>query len=205
MLDLNDPQFIELVTKGIPLTELEARLRPCFKEDDYYKELALHGGFGDYSGEGFIGYKEDLLQLVHKDWELLEEYNLNHRVIADKIERLISRGSTKESIFRLFGMGLLKKGYTYSEPSFQTMGTQPCPWECEIRGQNVGMIFDKTLSDEERVKAEFGEENTSSGRYVLLTELSPHLIREHYFFEGRDSPFRMDPLFLIKAFGLGKK
>jgi hypothetical protein len=41
--------------------------------------------------------------------------------------------------------------------------------------------------------------NSSSGVSVKWTSLNVHLIREHGFFEGKDSPFRLDPAALIKA------
>ncbi len=202
MLDINDPRFIELVTNGLPIEELEKRLRPSFRLDNYQEELKAHAGYEDSSCEGFLGLNESLLSLVHEDWKTLERYNTSHSEIADKLERLILRGDIKEKLYQFFRLGILKNDYGFKEPSFQTMGTQSCPWGCNVHGQNTGMIFDRTMSQEQRIKAEFGEKNNSSGNYALLTELLPHLIREHYFFEGKDSPYRADPLFLIKAFKL---
>lgn len=37
--------------------------------------------------------------------------------------------------------------------------------------------------------------------YAFVTGLLPHLIEEHYFFEGKESPYRADPAFLIAALG----
>jgi len=39
-------------------------------------------------------------------------------------------------------------------------------------------------------------------RVVVVTELHPHLIGEHYFFEGKQSPYRADPRVLIPALNL---
>jgi len=36
----------------------------------------------------------------------------------------------------------------------------------------------------------------------IVTELHPHLIQGHYFFEGRKSPYRADPALLIHALNL---
>ena len=48
------------------------------------------------------------------------------------------------------------------------------------------------------------EDRTSSNGiwYVPLSGLLPHLIGAHCFFEGVETPYRADPLFLISAFGL---
>jgi hypothetical protein len=41
-------------------------------------------------------------------------------------------------------------------------------------------------------------ENEATGETVLWTDLSIHLIEEHGFFEGKGSPFRIEPAFLIR-------
>ena len=47
--------------------------------------------------------------------------------------------------------------------------------------------------------------NRQTGEYVTGPGLIVHLIREHQFFEGSESPYRVEPAKAIQALGLPRK
>jgi len=77
VLPLDDPNLRYLVTGGTPLGDLERRLRPSFFPESPPSdgvdgmEVKAHAGFADYSRAGFLGHDENLLEVVHRDWEVL--------------------------------------------------------------------------------------------------------------------------------------
>ncbi len=72
MYTITDQEFVKLIEGNMPLTELEKRLRP-----------------GNSSQAGFIGQNENLIELVHSDWQVVEKYGTTHKEIADKITELL--------------------------------------------------------------------------------------------------------------------
>ncbi len=225
MFKIDDPQFIELVEKGIPVDRLERRLRPKLNLNDWNEEKKQHEGFGDYSKKGFLGTNERLIEVIHSDWQIVENYGTTHKAIADALDKLI------------LGEYPLHPDYEFMQPTVYTAGVQSCPWGCKASGQNAGVIHKKGLSEDQIMKAKFsqmgglenmgeifedmasrvGEEHpmiaqirriqqspkTNEIFYAPLTGLLPHLIREHYFFEGKQTSYRADPSFLINALNLG--
>lgn len=67
-------------------------------------------------------------------------------------------------------------------------GYQECPWGC---GDCPGSDLD------------FRIENERAGEVVEGPGLIVHLIREHQFFEGLESPYRVHPVKLVKLLELG--
>jgi hypothetical protein len=70
----------------------------------------------------------------------------------------------------------------------QWMGFQECPWHCE---------------DEPRwASIDFTIKNLRSGETLEGPGLIVHLIDKHGFFEGRESPYRVDPAQAAKVLEL---
>jgi hypothetical protein len=69
----------------------------------------------------------------------------------------------------------------------QFRGFQDCPWNC--REPNWGS-FDFLLL------------NRQSGEYIIGPGLIVHLIREHHFFEGKESPYRVEAQKLARVLEL---
>jgi len=56
-----------------------------------------------------------------------------------------------------------------------------------------------------RIKRNYSKrDKTRSRPYALITRVLPHLIQEHYFFEGRKSKYRADPTLIISALNLAR-
>ncbi len=69
----------------------------------------------------------------------------------------------------------------------QYRGLQDCPWNCDY---DRWAYFDFLIL------------NRRSGAYVTGPGLIVHLIREHHFFEGLESPYRVEPAQAIQVLGL---
>jgi hypothetical protein len=70
----------------------------------------------------------------------------------------------------------------------QYKGLQECPWGCEY---------------DLRSSFEFVILNRQSGEYITAPGLIVHLIHAHQFFEGLESPYRVDPAKVVHVLGLG--
>lgn len=64
------------------------------------------------------------------------------------------------------------------------MGKQDCPWGCKTEklGARDFLILNRRI-----------------GEYITGGDLIIHLIREHHFFEGRETPYRTDPLRAVRV------
>ncbi len=230
MLNRNDPEFRKLIEKGISLDRLEKRLRPALGLRDYLKEKEAHDGFGNYSERGFLGTDESLLDVVHADWQTVEALGTTHSVIAGAFHRLTQGGYDVHSDYEYKPAEDLTDG---SQPCpWDCLGAngvnvgmlfkRDLPSADKFIGYLTHFPFPPSWGEEEieaHALREFGEAITigqlreaverrktrEEPVYVVANSLLPHLIGEHYFFEGRGSPFRADPSFLARAFNLTKK
>lgn len=246
VLPLDDPNLRYLITGGTPLGDLERRLRPAFfpespaSDEVGRMEVKAHAGFSDYSRAGFLGHDENLLEVVHRDWEVLNRYRVSHKQLATRLSEAIpvwSRNALVRKVNSWIARRSLAKDYEFAKAYAVTFGSQGCPWGCQAGGKTAGFIRKRGLPETEKTAIEFivaGE--YTSGRdcfrrldeefgddpadpvllhtkkflldghhavFAPVTDLLPHLIRNHYFFEGRASPYRADPELLIKALKLG--
>ncbi|MBD1909489.1 MULTISPECIES: hypothetical protein [unclassified Leptolyngbya] len=196
------------------IAKLERRMRP-----------------GGYSTQGFLGPIESLQVVIARDQETLENLGVSHEEIAEALENILQ--VVKEQIsqllqFRQRGEKVQeyrKRGEEYSArsvhipdlyhhesiPSFslenlpsvdqgylvgnkfhvfiaQYRGLQECPWECE---------------HEEWSSFDFLLLNREIGEYVTGPGMIVHLLRKHHFFEGLESPYRVDPARAVRVLGLG--
>lgn len=126
---------------------------------------------------------------------------------------------------------LPNEDFVYISAVVQTAGNQHCPWYDGAHGQMAGIIIPTNhtrmeskiaqlatagFSYSEMVHEDDGQQEReeinsaikkqkANPFFVPLTSLLPHLIREHYFFEGHGTPFRADPEIIIRAFMLEGK
>lgn len=173
------------------ISELERRMRP-----------------GASSSKGFLGRTESLEAVVDQDGQTLKELGLSHDQIADALEDVLrcaldQRDEMSKSDYAEYlkregrdplhlqkslrcctidslpdtDVGYLVRG-TLQVFVVQYRGFQECPWECEDAawGSFDFLILNRPL----------GQVLTGPGLLV-------HLIRKHHFFEGLESPYRVDP------------
>ncbi|WP_372365878.1 HEAT repeat domain-containing protein [Candidatus Uabimicrobium sp. HlEnr_7] len=133
--------------------------------------------FRDHSQHGFLGKDEKLLPLVAQDWQVVLDSGTSHQEIAQALRNLMD------------GNGQLHPDYEYQHVEYMTSGWQSCPWGCSFaKGNDHGVIYCK--------------KNNES---ILINTLHSHLIEEHFFFQGKDVYYRLDPNEITNILLLGEK
>jgi len=172
---------------------------------------------GAYSGSGFLGATESLESVIKQDEQTLKGLGITFEKLASKLGEVIEatwgmernhsepREHARVSIDwyqkarkQLFPPVLSSEnlpnqniGNLYDEYQVFFMafrGLQDCPWDCQL--DNNWSSFDFLLL------------NCQSGEYLFAPGLIVHLIREHLFFEGNESPYRVEPSKLARVLGL---
>ena len=91
-------------------------------------------------------------------------------------------------------------GFPFEHICFSSVrwcGYQNCPWGCGHRHGSRLPLQPVRWSD-----LDFRIENERAGEVVKGPGLIVHLIREHSFFEGLESPYRVSPIKLVKLLEL---
>jgi hypothetical protein len=139
---------------------------------------------------GFLGEGERLADVLAQDAQTLAELGLGYEEIAEKLATLIRAGQ-------------LAPHHTARIDYFEArvtsyMGFQMCPWSPDIhRAQCTaggGVQFSSL---------DWCIRNVRSGQEMCGPGLIVHLIRDHHFFEGHESPYRVDPRALARLLELG--
>ncbi len=222
---INSLEFIAMVERGVPIEVLEKRMMPefglvkvpelkleefanleqfqvayCSEEHqelimrsvgeeirahggwDNWEEIRAHGGWDNYSHVGFIGRDESLLKIIYEDEESVKRLGVTHDEIAGRIKYFINE------YLRNSRRGTAIIGQTHRISDFGTGGeVQDCPW---LDGADkYGHLVLKV-------------ENLNSGEALLFPGLIVHLIEQHHFYEGKQSPYRVEPANAVKVLGI---
>lgn len=195
---------------SLSTAELEMRMRP-----------------GAYSNQGFLGATESLEAVREQDRKTLERLGVSCEAIASALEGILQavadqrsqslqtrhRGEKMEDYknrieavrsqeipipdldqpesipkFSLENLPDADIGYRVGS-NFQIFitqyrGTQDCPWGCD---RDPWSDFDFLLL------------NRQTGEFVVAPGMIVHLLREHQFFEGLESPYRVDPESVVRV------
>lgn len=170
-----------------------------------------------YSQSGFLGTTESLESVIRQDEQTLKGFGITFEKLASRLEKIIEATWGKKSKHpeprehARASFDWYQKARTESFPpilspenlpdrdignlldEYQVFfmafkGLQDCPWDCQLN--NTWGSFDFLLL------------NRRSGKYVFAPGLIVHLIREHHFFEGNESPYRVEPSKLAQVLGL---
>ena len=146
------------------------------KENPAMKKVSDNMKPGVISLHGFLGNdKRDIEYIVDHDASELERLGTNLAEISDMLQAVM------EKALEGFGEFLaIADGYEARADSVR--GKLPCPFE------HPG-LFRKTAVT---------IRNTETKEEILFTDLGIHLIREHGFFQGKGSPFRIEPSTLVE-------
>ncbi|MDC7125557.1 MAG: hypothetical protein PQJ46_08310 [Spirochaetales bacterium] len=148
------------------------------KEDPGMKKVYENMKPGVVSLHGFLGSdKRNIEQIVEHDLVTLGELGLTTETIADMLEKLRDKAFSGFGEWVDIGGGLLAK-------SDSIRGKLPCPFE------HKG-LYRKTVTS---IRGE------GLDKEVIYTDLGIHLVREHGFFQGKGSPFRLEPEQLFYIF-----
>ena len=170
---------------------------------------------GQWSRFGFLGPKESLEEVIAHDKHTLEKFGLENYQIANVIEDILNSAKNQESIlsldmriaryaeFPVLGspdgvpsfssenLPSLEKGYCVDQFQVFTilwLGFQDCPWGCKDAKGNFDFLI----------------LNRNTGQSFTGPALIIHMIRSHEFFEGLESPFRLDPEKAIRVLEIAK-
>ena len=128
---------------------------------------------GKLSDGGFLGSDEKLDEILRADDETVNRLGLTHERIADRLAYFVNAVGYPSREGRIVDGKYLVGGETWR-------GGQECPWG------DIGFAMPNSSVDLYVRNQEIGEQLDFPGGIV-------HLIREHHFYEGRQSPYRVDP------------
>jgi hypothetical protein len=194
----------------IDIAELERRMRP-----------------GRWSEGGFLGNDERLEDVLAADARTLAELGLTREEIVEPLALLTTAPNTiitelypelvraarelpnwksieqslKEAralveqrfgVVEAVGSGVARVGRRYEVETRSYMGFQECPWSPQRHGDLCA-----------RDTTDWRIRDTTRGLELGGPGLIRHLIIEHGFFEGLESPYRVDPRALTELLQLG--
>jgi hypothetical protein len=142
---------------GISIAELEKSMRP-----------------NGLSSAGFIGEKEQLLDVMAGDNDLVVSLGLNHQEIGLQL-RVLAALALKSNSF-------VYKGVNYRAKLQVTRGFQESPFKDGTKGNT-----DVELTN---------IDNDTTLKYSLLV---PLMVERYGFYEGKGTPYRVDPKRIVKV------
>ncbi len=157
----------------VPLAEVEARMRP-----------------GRMSQKGFLGEHERLTEVLSGDAATLTELGLTPDLLTERLEALLEPALlSRQSVIRIGHHRVRLERYKgrQSCPFAPEPHLNPCPFG---RGTKYGSV-------DWRIR------NERSGIELTGPGLIVHLIGAHGFFEGLQSPYRVDPRALAGLLEVG--
>lgn len=124
-------------------------------------------GMGSFLGSD----ARKIIEILNDDQGRVSAIGLTHELIADRLWEITRKAK------QALGETILVEE-RYEVLAEEARGKIPCPW------RHSGGLFPKshiTLRD------------LNTGEHLVWTDLSIHLIQAHGFYQGKGSPFRLDP------------
>ena len=145
------------------------------KETPREKIILANFQSGTISKSGFLGNDtRHIHDIVHDDLQTLTRLGVTQGQIADFLQLLIDKG--KEGLESRIEF----KNFIIEVVWFR--GKIPCPFaDPGVHPKLMASVFNKKFNKE-----------------IKFSQLNVHMIREHGFFEGKGSLFRLEPEELIK-------
>lgn len=144
---------------------------------------------GALSVSGFLGPHESLRDVLAADALAMRRARVTFEALAAALEALLAAASasrTREAL--VAGRHVRIQQY---------LGFQVCPWSPGPRSAQCvggGLQF---------ASLDWTIEILQTGDMLKGPGLLVHLMHDHHFCEGRESPYRVDPVALAKLLGLG--
>ncbi len=135
---------------------------------------------GVLSREGFLGDDaRSLAEILQVDRAALEALGLTPQRLAERMEDVLRAAMAAMG-------GPVPAGPGWTARFHEAMGRIACPWGgCGVFAKGEAELLE------------------AAGPAVMhLAPLSAHLVREHGFFQGRGSRYRLEPVLLATALGL---
>ncbi|MBN2252447.1 MAG: hypothetical protein JW701_02025 [Kosmotogaceae bacterium] len=135
---------------------------------------------GNITGPGFLGDDErNLVDIICEDESKVKELALTNEIIADKLEMLMKQGE------KGFGSPV-KVDDRFVVIVEESRGYIPCPFRHGHLSRKVNVNVRNIVLKKE----------------IDYSPISIHLIREHGFYQGKGSTYRLDPEMLAKMLEL---
>jgi hypothetical protein len=131
---------------------------------------------GRSSQAGFLGQTEHLLDVLAKDNETVLGNGLTHQQMAAPLS----------AIMNLVPYGT--KVVEYAGQKYEVKVTSYRGWQ------------DSPFRDEATASTDIYVKNLSNGRSIDFSGLLPHMIKNYGFYEGEETPYRLDPEEILEVF-----
>jgi len=147
------------------------------KQDLYYTKIQQRMKKGVLVLEGFLGDdKRNLVDIINEDNETVKRLGFTHQIIAEKLNEL-----------REIGLKAIEQSVIYKDHIEIKVeifrGKLPCPFgEKGIYQKSEIVVINKKIDEQ-----------------IKYTDLSIHLIKEHGFYQGVGSPYRLDPEKIVRV------
>lgn len=145
-------------------------------------KIHLHFKPGILTKNGFLGHdKRHIHDIVLHDQRTLKNIGVDAETIAEKLQEFIMIGE--------LGMGGTIEHGDFEVQVFWHKGKMPCPFgEPGLHHKIVATV-----------------KNMKLNKKIHYSQLSIHLIKEHCFFGGTGSTYRLEPEDVVEVLGLQKK
>ena len=144
---------------------------------------------GAFSRSGFLGPGERLGDVLTADAEVLQKLKVSHEELASKLDALVV--AAEKSPDHQSRQGVLQCRIQLRQ------GFQICPWAPNPhRAQCAAGLGVQHGS------VDWWLTNLKTGERMEGPGIAVHLIRDHHFFEGQESPHRVDPTRLARVLNL---
>lgn len=132
-------------------------------------EETMHGigTLGTFMGSDL----RKLYEILTDDHDVICSLGLTHDIVAARLEDITRKA--KEALG-----DVIEIENRYEVKAEEARGSVPCPW------QHPAGLFRKSRMELRDLR---------TGRKLLWTDLSIHMIRAHGFYQGRGSPYRLEP------------
>jgi hypothetical protein len=138
---------------------------------------------GRLSARGFLGLDEKLEDVLAGDSKTVKGLGITHKQLADRVEYFIRKSiQMLKDTYEINGnipdnTANIEK---YKVRVISWKGFQECPWCAHLRRYQYSSL-------------DFMVTNKETGEKVTFPGLIVHLIRMHKFYEGKGTPYRLDP------------
>ncbi len=130
---------------------------------------------GKITRDGFLGTDSRYIHdIIESDMRILEKLDMSREKIADQLQYFIDEG--KKGLESHMDIGEFIVNIEWDR------GMLPCPFG--ERGLHHKIIAHV--------------QNKSTGRMICYSQLNVHMIRNHGFFEGLGSIYRLEPEMLVR-------
>lgn len=138
---------------------------------------------GVISADGFLGDDtRNLADIIEADEETLRSLGLDVETLCDRLEFLMDEGRK--------GLG-----------DWITVQGRWLVRTDEARG-HLTSPFEDGMFRKVNIEVELLENGSQTGKKILFSDLSLHMIKQFHFFEGKGSPFRLEPALAKEVLGL---